>query len=104
MGLGSGHGSAQGPPRRRCVGLRWYASPAVGGREGRYLYDPAFIRRPLEHLPEGPRHCRTATALEPGSPGWLRPDRKAGSGSRPVGRASCWAPARNPRRPENPEP
>ena len=28
------------------VGLRWYASPAVGGREGWYLYDPAFIRRP----------------------------------------------------------
>ena len=35
---------------RWCVGLRWYASPAVGGREGWYLYDPAFIRRPLEHL------------------------------------------------------
>ena len=31
---------------RWCVGLRWYASPAVGGREGRYLYDPALIRRP----------------------------------------------------------
>jgi hypothetical protein len=31
---------------RWCVGLRWYASPAVGGREGWYLYDPAFIRRP----------------------------------------------------------
>ena len=32
---------------RWCVGLRWYASPAVGGREGWYLYDPAFIRREL---------------------------------------------------------
>ena len=32
---------------RWCVGLRWYASPAVGGREGWYLYDPAFIRRQL---------------------------------------------------------
>ncbi len=31
---------------RWCVGLRWYASPAVGGREGWYLYDPALIRRP----------------------------------------------------------
>jgi hypothetical protein len=31
---------------RWCVGLRWYASPAVGGREGWYLYDPAFIRCP----------------------------------------------------------
>src|SRR6202035_625672 len=40
---------------RWCVGLRWYASPAVGGREGWYLYDPALIRRPLEHLPDGPR-------------------------------------------------
>jgi hypothetical protein len=40
---------------RWCVGFRWYASPAVGGREGWYLYDPAFIRRPLDHLPEGPR-------------------------------------------------
>ena len=29
-----------------CVGLRWYASPAVGGREGWYLYDPWLIRRP----------------------------------------------------------
>jgi hypothetical protein len=31
---------------RWCVGLRWYASPAVGGREGWYLYDPRLIRRP----------------------------------------------------------
>ena len=31
---------------RWCVGLRWYASPSVGGREGWYLYDPARIRRP----------------------------------------------------------
>jgi hypothetical protein len=31
---------------RWCVGIRWYASPAVGGREGWYLYDPRLIRRP----------------------------------------------------------
>src|ERR1700704_6447901 len=31
---------------RWCVGIRWYASPAVGGREGGYLYDPRLIRRP----------------------------------------------------------
>jgi len=31
---------------RWCIGLRWYASPAVGGREGWYLYDPELIRRP----------------------------------------------------------
>src|SRR5580700_1714349 len=31
---------------RWCVGIRWYASPTVGGREGWYLYDPRLIRRP----------------------------------------------------------
>jgi hypothetical protein len=31
---------------RWCVGIRWYASSAVGGREGWYLFDPAGIRRP----------------------------------------------------------
>ena len=35
---------------RWCVGLRWYASPAVGGREGWYLYDPGLIRRPAGPL------------------------------------------------------
>jgi hypothetical protein len=30
---------------RWCVGLRWYASPSVGGREGWYLLDPRYIRR-----------------------------------------------------------
>jgi hypothetical protein len=31
---------------RWCIGLRWYASPSVGGREGWYLFDPGRIRRP----------------------------------------------------------
>jgi hypothetical protein len=31
---------------RWAVGIRWYASSAVGGREGWYLYDRAGIRRP----------------------------------------------------------
>lgn len=31
---------------RWCVGIRWYASSAVGGREGWFLLDPAGIRRP----------------------------------------------------------
>jgi hypothetical protein len=31
---------------RWCVGVRWYASPSVGGREGWYLYNPRLIRRP----------------------------------------------------------
>jgi hypothetical protein len=31
---------------RWCVGVRWYASPTVGCREGWYLYDPRLIRRP----------------------------------------------------------
>ena len=38
---------------RWCVGLRWYASPAVGGREGWYLYDPRLIRRPDRPLLDG---------------------------------------------------
>ncbi len=38
---------------RWCVGLRWYASPSVGGREGWYLYDPALIRRPNPALSTG---------------------------------------------------
>jgi hypothetical protein len=31
---------------RWCIGLRWYASPAVGGREGWFLLDTSKIRRP----------------------------------------------------------
>jgi hypothetical protein len=31
---------------RWCVGLRWYASPSVGGREGWFLLDGRYIRRP----------------------------------------------------------
>jgi hypothetical protein len=31
---------------RWCIGLRWYASPSVGGREGWYLCHPGRIRRP----------------------------------------------------------
>ena len=47
---------------RWCVGLRWYASPSVGGREGWYVLDNRHIRRPkgellaLMHLP-GRRRC-----------------------------------------------
>ncbi len=31
---------------RWCVGLRWYASPSVGGREGWFILDQRYIRRP----------------------------------------------------------
>ena len=31
---------------RWCVGIRWYASPSIGGREGWYLLDREKIRRP----------------------------------------------------------
>lgn len=31
---------------RWCVGIRWYASPSVGGREGWFLLDRRFIARP----------------------------------------------------------
>jgi hypothetical protein len=37
---------------RWCVGLRWYASPGIGGREGWFLYHPAKLRRP-HGLPAG---------------------------------------------------
>jgi len=30
---------------RWCVGIRWYASPSVGGREGWYVLDRSRIRR-----------------------------------------------------------
>jgi hypothetical protein len=56
---------------RWCVGLRWYASPSVGGREGWYLYDAGFIRRPLDrlsHLVLAPGFpVRLAPALGPGA-------------------------------------
>ena len=35
---------------RWCVGLRWYASPSVGGREGWYLLDGRYIHRPKGQL------------------------------------------------------
>jgi hypothetical protein len=53
---------------RWCVGLRWYASPAVGGREGWYLYDARLIRRPhsalwpLGGVSGGDRHAVGALA------------------------------------------
>jgi hypothetical protein len=31
---------------RWCIGLRWYASSSVGGREGWFLTDTSKIRRP----------------------------------------------------------
>ena len=42
-------GRRAGQPKDRhgqwCVGIRWYASSAVAGREGWFLFDPAGIRR-----------------------------------------------------------
>ena len=70
---------------RWCVGLRWYASPAVGGREGWYLYDPALIRRPngrlLNRAPAaaGGRSC--PSACSPGSCGPGRHRRRPVQGS-----------------------
>lgn len=43
---------------RWCVGLRWYASPSVGGREGWYLLDSRYIRRP------NPALCSNNTHFE----------------------------------------
>jgi hypothetical protein len=42
---------------RWCVGLRWYASPSVGGREGWYLLDQRYIRRQLIPLYRCPYPC-----------------------------------------------
>jgi hypothetical protein len=39
---------------RWCVGLRWYASPSVGGREGWYVLNNRHIRRPNGQLLHGP--------------------------------------------------
>ncbi len=63
---------------RWCVGLRWYASPAVGGREGWYLYDPRLIRRPpLTRCPvSGARPAAARPRADPGRgavPGRIRP-------------------------------
>ena len=60
---------------RWCVGLRWYASPAVGGREGWYLYDPALIRRPNGRLLNEAPARRGGLALR-------RAHREAGPGRR----------------------
>lgn len=51
---------------RWCVGIRWYASPTIGGREGWFLLDRAHIRR----LPDGGLIGRDA----PGERGRLRLD------------------------------
>ena len=58
-----------GQPKDRhgqwCVGIRWYASSAVAGREGWFLFDPAGIRRlnpallhQMHHSTGGVRLCR----------------------------------------------
>src|SRR2546430_12767226 len=38
---------------RWCIGLRWYASSSVGGREGWFLLDTSKIRRPGLRPPAG---------------------------------------------------
>lgn len=47
---------------RWCIGLRWYASPSVGGREGWYRLDRRFIRRPKGHLLPQMRHPAGCTS------------------------------------------
>ena len=68
---------------RWCVGVRWYASPTVGGREGWYLYDPRLIRRP-------PLTRAAASAARPAAASRPRPGR-----ADPAGRTRAppsWAP------------
>jgi hypothetical protein len=43
-------GQRQDRHGRWCVGIRWYASPTIGGREGWFLFHPARIRRPNRAL------------------------------------------------------
>jgi len=50
---------------RWCIGLRWYASSSIGGREGWYLFDPAYVRRP--------GLSGVARRLDPGPPRLLQP-------------------------------
>ena len=74
---------------RWCVGLRWYASPAVGGREGWYLYDPAFIRRQNHSLSVA---CRCAVTT-PSPAGWASVSGRGEAhtcGIRTGGTLWCW--------------
>src|SRR5512135_1265164 len=67
---------------RWCIGIRWYASPSVGGREGWYVLDGSRIRRfstltsgrlwPSEPCPRQGRQVRLpgrATGSAPGRGG-----------------------------------
>ena len=50
---------------RWCLGIRWYASPSVGGREGWYVLDDSRIRR-FSTLTSGRlRPCGTGPRLAP---------------------------------------
>ena len=69
---------------RWCVGIRWYASPSVGGREGWYLLDGYRIRRfnpALSH-----RIRATGSPCVPGR--MARWSCGPGAGRRPSGQAS----------------
>ena len=78
---------------RWCVGLRWYASPAVGGRKA--VYDPQLIRRPDRPLLDGGLRssavvrlgCCLLRAVPAGIP--AGPGGRAGGQGRPG-----WHPAR----------
>lgn len=56
------------------VGIRWYASPSIGGREGWFLFDHRYIRRPKQELLHQPQHsalgrCSVAVQLTQASGG-----------------------------------
>src|SRR5580693_2912205 len=79
---------------RWCVGLRWYASPSVGGREGWYLLDSRYIHRPNPALSHRTR--ATWITVRPGR--MTRRSCGPGAGRRPSGQASravsCWCAVR----------
>jgi hypothetical protein len=56
-------GQRKDRPGRWCVGLRWYASASIGGREGWFQLDPAKVRR--VSLPAAPTLLMTATRAYP---------------------------------------
>ena len=63
---------------RWCVGIRWYASPSVGGREGWYVLDRSRIRRFSALTSARPRPCGTGPCpAPPGHPAGAERDHPA---------------------------
>src|SRR6202034_3171870 len=81
---------------RWCVGIRWYASPTVGGREGWYLSAPGLFRGP-------PLAPAAASAARPAAAPGQHPGRAAPPSFTPRRRSrprrTGRSPAQRPRTP-----